>query len=239
MLNDQELKYLESYCVMNGVKYYDLQLEVIDHMATVIEDVQQKAPSINFKEALELANSQFKKSDFSLMIKSKKYQLQKKVSRLIEKEFISFFTVPKIILTAVLYLSAWVFTHNLTAYIQKNELIGVIGFGLLMIPFFYYSIRYRREIKSLREDRDINLLCLKIRSKYEIIAIASVLLVNVVFNIVVPMFDVHFKKSPTFTFILILFLVTLELLYIAILHVRFAFNNKMRDEYPAVFQSAL
>src|ERR1700709_2888020 len=106
MLTEPQLKYLESYCSANGIVYYDLQLEVIDHIAAMIEDLQQKNPLLDFKDAFKQVNAQFRKGDFSMMVKNKKRQLQKRVSRLIEKEFISFFTLPRVILTALLYILA-------------------------------------------------------------------------------------------------------------------------------------
>lgn len=231
MLTNEQIKYLESYCTLNGVHYYDLQLEVIDHIAGMIEDLQQQDPTLDFKTALHQVNAAFTKNDFIAIVKNKKQQLQKKVSKLIEKEFISFFTVPRVILTVLLFAAAC----SIPAVIKVNEAAGIAGIVFIISPLFYYLIRYSKEIKSLEADRKANLLCLRVRSKYEKIVFAFLacfyLLVTGFRELIQP----HFFKTGIAAMFIMLLLVTVELFYIAILHVRFSFNVSMKNLYPNAF----
>lgn len=231
MLTNEQIKYLENYCNVNGVKYYDLQQEVIDHVAGMIEDLQQENPSLGFKAALEEVNGQFKKSDFSVMVNNKKQLLQKKIAKLIEKEFISFFTWPRAILTILLLAVA----ISIPAILKANRLAGIVAVVCIISPLFYYIIRYSKEIRAIEADRKANLLCLAVRSRYERIVFASLGAFYLVVTGFHELVDLHFFKTGPATTIIMLLLVTIEILYIAILHVRFSFNAAMKNTYPGAY----
>jgi hypothetical protein len=87
------------------------------------------------------------------------------------------------------------------------------------------------------EDRKGNLLCLKVRSRYEKLATLAAVTLNSIFNLLPGMFDIHlnFKDKPSLTSFLLVLGVLLEILFIAILFVRVSFNTKMKDQYPKAF----
>jgi hypothetical protein len=162
-LTQQQIDDIAFYCYTRKVEYYDVQLELVDHIADIIEHLQEANPELSFSVALELAGKQFTDAEFKKVVKSKQRVFQKKVSKLIEKEFISFFTVPKIILTATLFLGALI----LPGLMKEKKVIGGILLLFMMAPWLYYSFIYRKESKQFVEDRKGNLLCLKVRSRYE------------------------------------------------------------------------
>ena len=233
MLTQQQVDDIAFYCYTRNVEYYDVQLELVDHIADMIEHWQEANPALSFNEALELAGKQFSDNEFKKVVKSKQRLLQNKVSRLIEKEFISFFTVPKIILTATLFLGALL----LPALMKENKIVGGILLLIMIAPLLYYSFIYRKESKQFVEDRQSNLLCLKVRSRYEKLATLAAVMLNSIFNILPGIFDIHFniKDKPSVFSILLILGVLLEILFIAILFVRVSFNAKMRDQYPKAF----
>ena len=233
MLTQQQVDDIAFYCYTRNVEYYDVQLELVDHIADIIEHLQKANVTLSFSEALELAGNQFSDDEFKAIVKSKKKSLQKNVSILIEKEFISFFTVPKIILTATLFLGALL----LPALMKENKIIGVILLFIMMTPYLYYSFIFRNESKQFVEDRKGNLLCLKVRSRYEILATLTAMSLNIFLNLIRTLFDIHLdiKNKPTLFSAILLLGAMLEILFIAILFVRVSFNEKMREQYPKAF----
>jgi hypothetical protein len=233
MLTAEQINDITFYCYTRGVDYYDVQLELVDHLADMIEALQQEQPGLAFKDAVEIAGKQFSKAEFKKIVKSKKKQLRKRVSRLIEKEFLDFFTVPKIVLTATLLLGAWI----LPSVMAESKIMGIGFVELMLVPYFYYSWVYRKELKLIAEDRKSNLLCLKVRSNYEKMAILTAISLNLFFNVFKNLFDIHFNvKNHLYIVAIILMLgVMLEILFIAIIFVRVAFNEKMKSQYPNAF----
>ena len=233
MLTAEQINDITFYCYTRGVDYYDVQLELVDHLADMIEVLQGNQYDLTFKDALEIAGKQFSEAEFKKIVKSKKKQLRKRVSRLIEKEFLDFFTVPKIVLTATLLFSAWI----LPTLMAESKMIGMGLMVLMMAPYVYYYWFYRKELKLIAEDRKGNLLCLKVRSKYEIVAMLTASFLNLFLNVFRSIFDIHFSASNHSFILRIIFLmgVMLEILFIAIIFVRVAFNEKMKTQYPNAF----
>jgi len=91
MLEQAQINAITIYCEKRGVKYYDVQLELVDHIADIIEDLQKTNPVLSFSEALELAGEQFSIDEFKYIVRSKKDHIEKNISRLIENEFLTFF----------------------------------------------------------------------------------------------------------------------------------------------------
>src|SRR6187549_2909163 len=94
MLTTGQIDMISMYCEHRGVAYYDVQLELVDHIADIIEQLQKENPQLAFKEALELAGSRFSKAEFDAIVASKRNQLLARFMRLWRKEFYAYFTIP-------------------------------------------------------------------------------------------------------------------------------------------------
>ncbi len=55
----EKIEVIRKYLQQNGVEYYDIQAELIDHFATSVENVQREKPGIGFVEALHLSHKKF------------------------------------------------------------------------------------------------------------------------------------------------------------------------------------
>src|ERR1700709_2719609 len=102
MLTQQQIDEITSLCQAMGVKYYDVQLELVDHIAGMIDQLQEEKPRINFEDALQMAIKEFTPAEFKLIAKNKEQQLLKRFKRLWLKEFLAYFTFPKITITILL-----------------------------------------------------------------------------------------------------------------------------------------
>ena len=102
MIQQEQVDEIMAFCKAKGVTYYDIQVELVDHIADSIEELQKSNPALPFSDALDLAGKQFGNEEFTAIVKSKKRLIEKRMSRLIEKEFLSFFTIPRILITIFL-----------------------------------------------------------------------------------------------------------------------------------------
>jgi hypothetical protein len=103
MIQQAQVDEIMAFCKAKGVTYYDIQVELVDHIADSIEELQKSNPALPFSDALDIAGKQFDNEEFAAIVKSKKRLIEKRMSRLIEKEFLSFFTIPRILITIFLF----------------------------------------------------------------------------------------------------------------------------------------
>lgn len=106
MLSDEHIKELYAYCERKSIVYYDLQVEIVDHVANAIEEKMSNNPSISFKEALEEVHRSFGIFGLRDMVEEKTSTMRKQYGKMRRKLFWSYFTMPKIIFTVFLVVVA-------------------------------------------------------------------------------------------------------------------------------------
>ena len=100
------------------VKYYDLQVELVDHLAIRIEEEMSANNKINFEQALEKVYTDFGIFGFSKVVQEKEQQFVRMGRRLLRKELLHFFRWPEIMLVAFIATISW----QLTLWISMDIL---------------------------------------------------------------------------------------------------------------------
>lgn len=101
-LTPEQIERLYQFTRQHYVEWYDLQTELVDHMANAIEAQWQEHPKLSFEEALQKEFKKFGVFGFMDVVEKRQAALNKKYNGIIWKHFKAFFTIPKIILTATL-----------------------------------------------------------------------------------------------------------------------------------------
>ncbi len=107
MLTDDNIKSLHKWTKVQGVEYYDVQLEIVDHLATSIESQMIENSEQSFQEIFDQEVLNWPQDKIEKLIKEKNHQLywgwMSKIFRLTT----DYFTFPKVIiwiaLSAVIY----------------------------------------------------------------------------------------------------------------------------------------
>ncbi len=135
------------------VEWYDLQLELVDHLATDIENIMDKNPNINFEQARDIAFKKFGITGFYDVIKAKTWATQKHIFRTLVKEMISVVLSLKIIF----FVGLWLLLYKLFIYFPKiNEYIFFTVYSILLFFSMIIAIRYRnKKIKELKQKNKI------------------------------------------------------------------------------------
>ncbi|MCG6188650.1 hypothetical protein [Maribellus maritimus] len=92
----EETKKLFEFCHKHFVYHYDLKVELVDHLASSIEEQWKKNPDLLFNKALHKSFIKFGITDFSKIKEQKQKELTLKYNRLIWKYVPDFFSWPKI-----------------------------------------------------------------------------------------------------------------------------------------------
>ncbi len=100
-LNEDHITAIKNFISRKGIKYIDVQMEIIDHVASSIEEKMTAEPNLSFEAALKQTHSSFGIFGFSGMEDAIVNGLGKKYRIIFWKQFGSFFG-PKYILLVLL-----------------------------------------------------------------------------------------------------------------------------------------
>ncbi|WP_117881504.1 hypothetical protein [Aureibaculum luteum] len=143
-LTKEHIESLFTFTEKHYVEWYDLQTELVDHLANDIEQIWKEEPNLTFTEARNKSFKKFGVMGFSSVVEKRQKALNLKYWKLILKEFKLFFSLPKIILTAFLIVSYF----SILDYLHDKEtfiVISLVLLALIELIFVFYSYK---KIKS-------------------------------------------------------------------------------------------
>lgn len=133
-LTKEQIEQLFEFTRKKYVRWYDLQIEIVDHLASRIEEEMDKNAGLSFEQALEQVYKGFGIFGFSQIVREKEAQLEKAASRLWLKTLMEYFTVPKIAFSAFIIALSIVLAYQINsvylqvffvaAYITGNIVLG-------------------------------------------------------------------------------------------------------------------
>ncbi|WP_300602107.1 hypothetical protein [Niabella sp.] len=102
MLTNEQIQYLDQFCQKKGVRYYDLRMEIVDHLATELEAMMESDTPVDFPVLVDAGFERFGENGFRSIVKAKEESIEDAYTRCHRNYFWSFFTPPKIILTLLI-----------------------------------------------------------------------------------------------------------------------------------------
>lgn len=138
-LTPQQIEHLHSFCEKHYVPYYDLQVELVDHLATGIENSWSQDKTLSFDAALNAQFKQFGVYGFSKIKELKGKALKRKHQKTLWKHIFTFFTIPKVVLTltltCILFL-VFEFSTNLQILVRSLFVIYTLIFVICIVVLF-------------------------------------------------------------------------------------------------------
>jgi hypothetical protein len=135
-LSLEQIQKLYDFTRQHYVEYYDLQTELVDHLANAIEEQWQKNPSLSFETALNVEFKKFGVFGFMDVVGQRQKAMNKKYNILVWRHLTSFFRLPQIIGTLLAIVVLFQVLKNisfskdvastLTFIILASFLVGVI-----------------------------------------------------------------------------------------------------------------
>ena len=92
-LSDNQIEQLYQFTCQHYVEYYDLQTELVDHLANAIEAQWEENPKLSFEEALLLEFKKFGVFGFMEVVEKREVVLNKKYNILVLNELKYFFSI--------------------------------------------------------------------------------------------------------------------------------------------------
>lgn len=143
-LTEKQIQQIHLFVKQHYVEHYDVELELVDHLANGIEQQWVIDSNITFDNALQIEFKKFGIFGFSDIIEEKTKRLTWSYIKLMFKALLGFFTFPRIVLTAalfsLLFLIGVIFTDNATK-IYSALLITAFIMYLIVGVHWHFSIR--------------------------------------------------------------------------------------------------
>ena len=146
-LTDQQIDELFQFTRRHFVEWYDLQCELVDHLANDIEELWRDNPKLTFEEVKLRSFKKFGVFGFMNVIDQRRAAMGKRYRQLIWKEYVKYFKIPRIVLT----VSSIVILVYLFKLVNHNPVfIGGIGLTLFFTPFIY-AYKFQKVLHKRRE----------------------------------------------------------------------------------------
>lgn len=146
-LTQEQIHKLYTITYRHYVENYELQTELVDHLANGIEEQWKVNPSLIFENALELEFKKFGVCGFQDVVDQRRKAMTRRYRKIVFQFFKEFFRLPKIALTLFLitiYFSIlrMLSTENTPLFIWGSFLIGFLFF-----IYKYFELRKRIQYK--------------------------------------------------------------------------------------------
>ena len=143
-LTTAQIDQLYLFTRQHYVEWYDLQSELVDHLANAIETQWQENPKLTFDEALNKEFQKFGVFGFVDVVEKRRKYLNRKYNKLVLNNLKLFFSIPTIMVTIALVAIFFV----LLSFLQKHIPFIQLMFALLTILFIFGLYIYSRKNKK-------------------------------------------------------------------------------------------
>lgn len=143
-LTDIHIEELYKFTKKHFVEHYDVQTELVDHLANDIESIWEALPDLSFQDARDKSFQKFGVFGFMTVVEHKQNQMTKKYFKTILKFAKEWFRLPRIILTVLIALSFYYIQETPNAYYIYASIYG-------LIIFLEVFILFRNKIKSNKQ----------------------------------------------------------------------------------------
>lgn len=147
-LSPEQIQQLYKFTRQHYVEYYDVQTELVDHLANDIEHIWHEQPNLSFEQARAVSFKKFGVFGFMEVVEARQNALYKKYWKLVWSIFKNYFKIPQIISTLTLFTliySSFLIVSNHT------WIYMILGFGLcavLIIRLFQLQKLKKRRLKE-------------------------------------------------------------------------------------------
>ncbi|MDD3722495.1 MAG: hypothetical protein PHW92_08415 [Lutibacter sp.] len=144
-LSKEQIQQLYTFTRQHFVEHFDVQTELVDHLANDIEQILNGKPSISFEEAKMISFKKFGVFGFMEVVEASAKALNKKYWKLVFGIFKNYFKLPQLL--AVILIFSAIYTSFL--FVPDHRWIYMIlGFGI--VAFLLVRLIQLQKIKKQR-----------------------------------------------------------------------------------------
>ncbi len=134
ILTESHIEQLFKFTRKHYVYHYDVQSELVDHLANDIEDICKENPNLSFKEARDKSFKKFGIFGFMDVIEAKQKQMNKRYLYILWRFVKEWFTIPKIIITISIFISLFLILRiPFSEYVLMGSFLVLIILDLILL----------------------------------------------------------------------------------------------------------
>ena len=139
-LTEEQITYIENYIKSFDIKYYEVYMEILDHMILSVEAILEENKEITFEDAVLKAKVDgFGKKGFRGMMDEKLKLAQNQARKQNNKMIKEYFTFPKIMMTIAVFVGFFLFLMLFDdprkSYVFSSATVIFIG----LFQYFYFN----------------------------------------------------------------------------------------------------
>jgi hypothetical protein len=226
-LSAAQIERLYAFTRQHYVEYYDLQTELVDHLANAIEAQWEANPKLTFEEALQVEFKKFGVFGFMDVVDKRRGALNTKYNKLVLQHLKTFFSIPKIIGTfTAIGIVFWILAALQRDVDQGNNVLQASFFALIL-SFIICLFILRHQNKKRNQKTEKKWLLREIIFGYS--GMAGIL--NVPVQFALNLNGSHFSNG-LLLFFSFLFVVLGITIYITMFLIPAKADQYLRETYP-------
>lgn len=144
-----QIDLLYQFTRQHYVEYYDLQTELVDHLANAIEEQWHENPKISFEEVLQKEFKKFGVFGFMDVVEKRQAAMNKKYNKIVWNHFKTFFKLPQIIGT---FSSIGILFLILRNSPQATVIISIFAIAIMVSFWIAISFSVRKKNKIAKSE---------------------------------------------------------------------------------------
>jgi hypothetical protein len=125
-INQQQISKIETFVKSKYVEYHDIQVELVDHLASAIEEELEQFPNQDFEKVLLSKYKNFGLFGFSDFATERAKAAYSESRKKYWRHFFEFFKLPKFVYTLLVFILMFLIVNNL----QYNQ------YKYFVLPYF-------------------------------------------------------------------------------------------------------
>jgi len=146
-LTPKQIQELYKFTRQHFVEHYDVQTELVDHLANDIEQIWTTQPNLSFEDARNISFKKFGVFGFMEVVESRAKALSKKYWILVWDIFKQFFNIPHILISITLFLAIWLSFQMFPSKVLILT-ISITGIIILGIKLYFLNQEKKKRFKE-------------------------------------------------------------------------------------------
>lgn len=176
-LTETQIENLYKFTRQHYVYHYDVQTELVDHLANDIEEIWEEYPKITFEQARDKSFKKFGIFGFMDVIEAKQKQMNKRYWKIQLRFVKEWFTMPKLLTTILLFLCIY---FLLQVQYSKFIILGSVLLAIIFESVYLYKDRQAQKKKTEKKEKIFLLEAMISQTKGGFVSIAFINIFNVI-----------------------------------------------------------
>lgn len=143
-LTNQQIEYIKNYITRCDTLYYEVYLEILDHIILSVEAILEKEETISFENAVVMVKEEaFGKIGFKGMMTEKSKAINRKNRKSFNLQIKSYFDFPK----SMIAITAFVIYFLLLSLLDKPQIFHTITLVAILVVGLLQLLPFRKLIK--------------------------------------------------------------------------------------------